>query len=107
MTVDARTPVIVGVGQAAERIDDPEYRAMSPVELAAAAAQAALDDSGGAAVAAAVDTVAGVPGSSRSPGSSTRRWAGRTTTRDRSPIASVPSRPARSWRSSAARDLSA
>ncbi|ORW38380.1 acetyl-CoA acetyltransferase [Mycobacterium paraense] len=62
MNLDARTPVVVGVGQAAERIDDPAYRAMSPVELAAAAASAALADCGAdvAAVAAAVDTVAGV-----------------------------------------------
>ncbi len=50
--------MIVGVGQAAERIDDPDYRAMSPVELAAAAAQAAIDDCGGSAVAPAVDTIA-------------------------------------------------
>ncbi|MCV7078140.1 acetyl-CoA acetyltransferase [Mycobacterium szulgai] len=60
MNLDPRTAVVVGVGQAAERIDDPEYRAMSPVELAAAAAQAAVDDCGGAAVAGAIDTVAGV-----------------------------------------------
>lgn len=62
MNLDARTPVVVGVGQAAERIDDPAYRAMSPVELAAAAASAALADCGAdvASVAAAVDTVAGV-----------------------------------------------
>ncbi len=58
MNIDPRTPVVVGVGQAAERIDDPGYRAMSPVELAAAAAQAALDDCGGTAVAAEVDTIA-------------------------------------------------
>ncbi|MDX6655043.1 MAG: acetyl-CoA C-acetyltransferase [Solirubrobacterales bacterium] len=58
MKLDPRTPVIVGVGQAAERIDDPGYRAMSPVELAAAAAQAALDDCDAAAVAAEVDTIA-------------------------------------------------
>jgi acetyl-CoA C-acetyltransferase len=62
MNLDPNTPVVVGVGQSAERIDDPDYRAMSPVELAAAAARAALVDCGGdfAAVAAAVDTVAGV-----------------------------------------------
>ncbi len=59
MSLDSRTPVIVGVGQAAERIDDPGYRGMSAVELAAAAAQAALDDCG-AEVAAFIDTVAGV-----------------------------------------------
>ncbi|CAM3425767.1 acetyl-CoA acetyltransferase [Mycobacterium intermedium] len=58
MNLDPRTPVVVGVGQSAERIDDPGYRAMSPVELAAAAAQAALDDCGAQAVAIAVDTIA-------------------------------------------------
>jgi acetyl-CoA C-acetyltransferase len=60
MDFDPSTPVIVGVGQAAERIDDPDYHAMSPVELAAAAAQAAIDDCGGAAVSGAIDTIAGV-----------------------------------------------
>lgn len=59
MTIDPRTPVIVGAGQAAERIDDADYRAMSPVELAAAAAQAALADCGANAerVASAIDTI--------------------------------------------------
>src|SRR5690625_3796155 len=56
MSIDPRTPVVVGVGQAAERIDDTDYRAMSPVELAAAAAQAALADCG-ADAAHAIDTV--------------------------------------------------
>jgi len=62
MNLDPRTPVVVGAGQAAERIDDPGYRAMSPVELATAAASAALADCGAdaASVAAAVDIVAGV-----------------------------------------------
>ncbi len=62
MTLDPCTPVIVGVGQAAERIDDAYYRAMSGVELAAAGARAALDDCGAdvAKVAALIDTVAGV-----------------------------------------------
>ncbi|MBV9319978.1 MAG: acetyl-CoA acetyltransferase, partial [Mycobacterium sp.] len=59
---DPRTPVVVGVGQAAERIDDPYYRAMSAVELATAAARAGLDDCDGdiTKVAASIDTVAGV-----------------------------------------------
>ena len=62
MSLDPPTPVVVGVGQAAERIDDPYYRAMSAVELAAAGARAALEDCGAdaAKVAAAIDTVAGV-----------------------------------------------
>lgn len=60
MNLDPNTPVVVGVGQAAERIDDPTYRGMSPVELAAAAARAAVDDCGAGDVAAVIDTVAGV-----------------------------------------------
>lgn len=61
-TVGPRTPVVVGVGQFTERIDDPAYRGMSSVELAAAAASAALADTGADphAVAAAVDTVVGL-----------------------------------------------
>lgn len=57
MSIDPRTPVVVGVGQAAERIDDADYRAMSPVELAAAAAQAALEDCGGQQVVSNIDAV--------------------------------------------------
>jgi acetyl-CoA C-acetyltransferase len=62
VSVDAHTPVIVGVGQAAERIDDAYYRGMSAVELAAAGARAALDDCGAdvAKVAASIDTIAGI-----------------------------------------------
>ncbi|MDG4665827.1 acetyl-CoA acetyltransferase [Mycobacterium sp. 236(2023)] len=62
MAVDPRTPVIVGVGQFTERIDDPAYRGMSAVDLATAAAQAALSDTGAdvGAVATAVDTVFGL-----------------------------------------------
>ncbi|QZT61957.1 acetyl-CoA acetyltransferase [Mycolicibacterium austroafricanum] len=62
MAVDPRTPVIVGVGQFTERIDDPAYRGMSAVELATAAVQAALADTGAdaAVVAAAIDTVFGL-----------------------------------------------
>ncbi|MGV1086878.1 MAG: acetyl-CoA acetyltransferase [Mycobacterium sp.] len=57
-----RTPVIVGVGQFTERIDDTAYRGMSSVELATAAAVAALADTGAdpAAVAGSVDTVVGI-----------------------------------------------
>lgn len=60
--LDSRTPVIVGVGQASERLDDPGYQGLSAVGLAAAALRAALDDTAAdpAAVAGAVDTVAGV-----------------------------------------------
>jgi acetyl-CoA C-acetyltransferase len=60
--VDPRTPVIVGVGQFTERIDDPDYRGMSAVDLATAAAEAALADAGVnvANVAKAVDKVFGL-----------------------------------------------
>jgi acetyl-CoA C-acetyltransferase len=60
--LDPRTPVLVGVGQFSERIDQPGYRGLSAADLAATAAQQALADTGAdpAAVAAAVDTVAGV-----------------------------------------------
>jgi acetyl-CoA C-acetyltransferase len=60
--IDPLTPVLVGVGQYSERIDEPGYRALSAVELATEAARAALDDCGAdmAAVARRIDTVAGV-----------------------------------------------
>src|SRR6188472_2390003 len=62
MPVDPRTPVIVGVGQFTENIDDPGYRGMSAVELATEAARAALADTGANtdAVAKAIDVVVGL-----------------------------------------------
>lgn len=55
--VDPRTPVIVGVGQFTERVDAPDYRGMSSVELAAEAVRVALADTGAdvTAVAAAIE----------------------------------------------------
>src|SRR5690606_1519716 len=60
--LDPRTPVLVGVGQSSERIDDPGYRGLSAVELAAEAAAKALADTNAdtLAIGAAIDTVAGV-----------------------------------------------
>ncbi len=60
--VDQRTPVIVGVGQFTERIDDAEYRGMSAVELATEAVRAALADTGAdvTAVAEAIEVFAGL-----------------------------------------------
>ncbi|MCW2514395.1 MAG: hypothetical protein JWR11_3437 [Mycobacterium sp.] len=60
--LDPRTPVLVGVGQCSERLDDPGYRAMSAVEVAAEASRAALQDCGAdvGTVSARIDTVAGV-----------------------------------------------
>lgn len=44
--LDPRTPVIVGVGQHVERIDDPAYVGLSPVDLAARATLTAYADTG-------------------------------------------------------------
>lgn len=44
MTTAANTPIIVGVGQFTDRIDSPDYQAMSSVAVAAKAAQIACDD---------------------------------------------------------------
>ncbi|MDT7755303.1 MAG: acetyl-CoA C-acetyltransferase [Mycobacterium sp.] len=62
MPVDPRTPVVVGVGQFTERIDEPAYRGMSSVELATEAVRAALADTGAdvAAVAKAIEVFAGL-----------------------------------------------
>ena len=57
----ADVPVIVGVGEASERLTDPGYAALSPLELASVAAQAALADAGAAALAAHIDVIAAVP----------------------------------------------
>ena len=62
MQVDPHTPVIIGVGQFTERLDDPGYRGMSAVDLATEAARAALSDTGvpAADVAAAVEVMVGL-----------------------------------------------
>lgn len=55
------TPVIIGVGQYAERPDDPDYQALSPMDLGGKALAAALTDSGAAGdLAAAIDTIAAI-----------------------------------------------
>ncbi len=56
-----RTPVLIGVGQAAERPTDADYRALSPADLAAEAARRALADSGATGdLAGALDVVAAI-----------------------------------------------
>jgi acetyl-CoA C-acetyltransferase len=40
------TPVLVGIGQYSERLDDPGYEGLSPVDIAARAASLALTDAG-------------------------------------------------------------
>ncbi|HEY2177420.1 MAG TPA: acetyl-CoA acetyltransferase [Caulobacteraceae bacterium] len=59
--MDDNTPVIIGVGEASERIDAKGYRALSPADLAGRAARAALDDALSAeALAAHIDVIATV-----------------------------------------------
>ena len=59
-TIDARTPIVVGVGQAAERVEDADYQGLSPIDLAVAAARSAVADTGAntPTVIAAIDTIA-------------------------------------------------
>ncbi|WP_313024325.1 enoyl-CoA hydratase-related protein [Pseudomonas lopnurensis] len=42
--ISGQTPILIGVGQASERLDDPDYHKLSPVDLAAEAAKAACAD---------------------------------------------------------------
>ena len=42
--VNPNTPVIIGIGEYSERLNDSNYQAMSPVQLAVAAGKAALND---------------------------------------------------------------
>lgn len=58
--MDDRTPIIIGVGEASERIEAPDYAALSPVELASRAAAAAVADAGGKGVAARIQTMAAI-----------------------------------------------
>src|SRR5699024_8749626 len=58
--LDPHTPVLVGVGQSSERLDDPEYREHSAVELATNAAHRAITDSGATGIATELDTIAGI-----------------------------------------------
>lgn len=61
MPLSENTPVIVGVGQFVERIDEPGYVGLSFADLAAAAARAALADTqAGPAVAALVQAVGSI-----------------------------------------------
>lgn len=60
-SIPESTPVLVGVGEYSERLDDPGYQALSPVQLAVEACRAALADTGAAeAVAASLDLLAAV-----------------------------------------------
>jgi acetyl-CoA C-acetyltransferase len=61
MSVSDRTPVIIGVGEASERIDAPDYAALSPADLAGRAAKAAVEDAGAGDFAGQIDVVAAIP----------------------------------------------
>jgi acetyl-CoA C-acetyltransferase len=60
MNVADETPIVIGVGEASERIDAADYRALSPVALASKAAEAALADAGAPGLAAKIDLIAAI-----------------------------------------------
>jgi len=61
VNVADNTPIIVGVGQAVDRLDSANYLGRSPADMAAAAAQAAIDDTGvGDRARTAIDIVGGI-----------------------------------------------
>jgi len=60
MTSTPDIPILIGVGEASERIDAADYAALSPVALAAKAAAAALTDTGVAGLAKHVDVIAAI-----------------------------------------------
>jgi acetyl-CoA C-acetyltransferase len=60
MSVADETPIVIGVGEASERIDAAGYQALSPVALASQAAQAALADAGAPDLAAHIDLIAAI-----------------------------------------------
>jgi acetyl-CoA C-acetyltransferase len=53
-------PILIGVGEASERIGAADYAALSPVELASRAAAAAIADAGAPALAAQIDVIAAI-----------------------------------------------
>ncbi|HEY1750759.1 MAG TPA: acetyl-CoA acetyltransferase [Caulobacteraceae bacterium] len=60
MSVADNTPVLIGVGEASERIDAADYQALSPVALAAKAAAAALADAGAPNLGPQIDVIASI-----------------------------------------------
>ena len=56
MSIDPRTPVLVGIAQSVDRTSEPG-QGLSPQEMMAAVSRAAIADSGGAGVEAAIDCV--------------------------------------------------
>jgi acetyl-CoA C-acetyltransferase len=60
MSPQDNTPILIGVGEASERIDAADYAALSPAALAAKAAAAALADAGAPGLAAHIDVIAAI-----------------------------------------------
>lgn len=62
MSIPGSTPVLIGVGEASERIDAADYEGVGPAELAGRAARAAVEDTGAdpAKVAARIDVIAAI-----------------------------------------------
>ncbi|WP_374656812.1 acetyl-CoA acetyltransferase [Phenylobacterium sp.] len=60
MSISDNTPVIIGVGEASERIGAPGYAALSPAALAAGAAKAAIEDAGAGDIAGQIDVIAAI-----------------------------------------------
>ena len=94
------TPILVGVGQYTDRIEDPAYRALSVVELGAEAARRALNDALGVEqLAPHIDVVVPACASSRPPPQPPWRCSGaRTSSRVRSGSGWAISRPGQSSR---------
>ncbi|HKD89208.1 MAG TPA: acetyl-CoA acetyltransferase [Streptosporangiaceae bacterium] len=94
--IDARTPVVVGVGQSSERLGDAGYRRRSPAQLAADAAREVLADTGARerAVAEAIDIVAGIRQFENS-GPGARARLGRSDNYPRSVAGRIGASPAR------------
>jgi acetyl-CoA C-acetyltransferase len=60
MSVADNTPVVIGVGEASERIDATDYAALSPADLAGRAAAAAVADAGAPGLARHIDLIAAI-----------------------------------------------
>jgi acetyl-CoA C-acetyltransferase len=60
MSVSDLTPVVIGVGEASERIDAADYAALSPADLAGRAAKAAVLDAGAGDIAGSIDVIAAI-----------------------------------------------
>src|SRR5688572_6940666 len=58
--INGATPVIIGVGQYSENLEEPSYEGLSPLALAARAAVAACADSAGQNIPESIDTIVAI-----------------------------------------------